>query len=71
MRNIMQNQDQETINRLNEVTNKNVIMLAEQTHRLDNNTNKDTNKEALVSSGKSKSPELNEVEAVDSEADED
>ena len=30
MRNIMQNQDQETINRLNEVTNKNVIMLAEQ-----------------------------------------
>jgi hypothetical protein len=37
---------------------------------LGNNTNKDTNKEALVSSGISKSPELNEVEAVDSEADE-
>jgi hypothetical protein len=30
MRNIMQSQDQETINRLNELTNKNVIKLAEQ-----------------------------------------
>ncbi|KAG1055541.1 hypothetical protein G6F43_002512 [Rhizopus delemar] len=57
---IMQSQGQETIIILNELT------IARQVHGLGNNTDK----EALVSSGISKSPELKEVEAVDSEVDE-